>query len=288
MNLKAYFPHLYHYLFNHESIKGLSVFEKEIEIVKYLEENKKTISIFIDENFKSDTDLLTQYVKEKTDIIVAPLILSNIDSIDLNIVKDLFNKEFNKNNLKLIFNSIKANPYLRKEFLYNFNAISSSGHIAFYINKLFEDKNSYTIYLIKKENSILDSSKLVKNYIKILLLLRVVIIKFYLEKDIKLIPKNIEDSAKLVIREINFLDNNTVKLITQSLFRYENLSNMSPIATLISIFSNRTRIPSIKNNKIKGFRGYDESWFSIKQSSSKEHDPRIIKELLEIARKNKW
>ncbi|AHH12699.1 Hypothetical protein BHO_0048000 [Borrelia hermsii YBT] len=287
MKLKVYFPHLYHYLFNHESIKGLSVFEKEIEIIKYLEENKKTISTFIDENFKFDTDSLTQYVKEKTDIIITSLVLSNIESIDLNIVKDLFNKKFNKNNLELIFGSIKANPYLRKEFLYNFNAISS-GHITFYINKLFEDKNSYTIYLIKKENDILDSSKLVKNYIKILLLLRVLIIKFYLEKDIKLIPRNVEDTSKLVSREIDFLDDNTANLITQSLFKYEHLSNMSPIATLISIFSNRTRIPSIKNNRIKGFMGYDESWFSIKQSSSKDYDPRIIKELLEIARKNKW
>ncbi|AAX17992.1 hypothetical protein [Borrelia turicatae] len=287
MNSKVYFPHLYHYLFNHESIKGLSVFEKEIEIIKYLEENKKTISTFIDENFKSDTDLLIQYVKEKTDIIITPLVLSNIESIDLNIVKDLFNKELNKNNLELIFGSIKANPYLRKEFLYDFNAISS-GHITFYINKLFEDKNSYTTHLIKKENDMLDSSKIVKNYIKILLLLRVLIIKFYLEKEIKLMPRNIENTAKLVSREIEFLDDNTVSLITQSLFKYENLSNISPIATLISIFSNRTRIPNIKNNRIKGFIGYDESWFSIKQLSSKEHDPRIIKELLEIARKNKW
>ncbi|AHH03671.1 Hypothetical protein BHY_0720 [Borrelia nietonii YOR] len=287
MKLKVYFPHLYHYLFNHESIKGLSVFEKEIEIIKYLEENKKTISTFIDENFKFDTDSLTQYVKEKTDIIITSLVLSNIESIDLNIVKDLFNKKFNKNNLELIFGSIKANPYLRKEFLYNFNAISN-GHITFYINKLFEDKNSYTIYLIKKENDILDSSKLVKNYIKILLLLRVLIIKFYLEKEIKLIPRNVEDTSRLVSKEINFLDDNTANLITQSLFKYEHLSNMSPIATLISIFSNRTRIPNIKNNRTKGFMGYDESWFSIKQSSSKDYDPRIIKELLEIARKNKW
>ncbi|AHH14170.1 hypothetical protein [Borrelia hermsii] len=287
MKLKVYFPHLYHYLFNHESIKGLSVFEKEIEIIKYLEENKKTISTFIDENFKFDTDSLTQYVKEKTDIIITSLVLSNIESIDLNIVKDLFNKKFNKNNLELIFGSIKANPYLRKEFLYNFNAISN-GHITFYINKLFEDKNSYTIYLIKKENDILDSSKLVKNYIKILLLLRVLIIKFYLEKEIKLIPRNVEDTSRLVSKEINFLDDTTANLITQSLFKYEHLSNMSPIATLISIFSNRTRIPNIKNNRTKGFMGYDESWFSIKQSSSKDYDPRIIKELLEIARKNKW
>ncbi|MBW6187625.1 hypothetical protein KZ870_41280, partial [Pseudomonas aeruginosa] len=150
-------------------------------IIKYLEEKKKTISTFIYENFKSSADLLTQYVKKKTDIIINPIILSSIDSIDLNIVKDLFRKEFNKNNLELIFNSIKANPYLRKEFLYNFNVISS-GYITFYINKLFEDKNSYTRYLIKKENDTLDSSKIIKNYLKILLLLRVLIIKFYLEK----------------------------------------------------------------------------------------------------------
>ncbi|BCR21270.1 hypothetical protein [Borrelia miyamotoi] len=287
MNVKVYFPHLYHYLFNHESIKGLSVFEKEIEIIKYLEENKKTISTFIDENFKSDADLLIQYVKKKTDIIINPIILSNIDSIDLKIVQDLFKKEFNKNNLELIFNSIKANSYLRKEFLYNFNVISS-GYITFYINKLFEDKNSYTRYLIKKENDILDSSKIIKNYLKILLLLRVLIIKFYLEKEVKLISTNIENISKLVSKEIDFLDNNTTKLITQSLFKYENVSNMSPIATLISIFANRTKIPNIKNNKVKGFIGYDESWFSIKQSGSKEYDPRIMKELLEIARKNKW
>ncbi|AHH10868.1 hypothetical protein bcCo53_000675 [Borrelia coriaceae] len=287
MNLKVYFPHLYHYLFNHESIKGLSVFEKEIEIIKYLEENKKTISTFINENFKSDTDLLIQYVKEKTDIIITPIISSNLESIDLNIVKDIFNKELNKNNLELIFHSIKSNPYLRKEFLYDFNAISN-GYMTFYINKLFEDKNSYTTYLIKKENDMLDSSKIVKNYIKILLLLRVLIIKFYLEKGIKLIPKNIENTAKLVNGEIKFLDDNTVNLITQSLFKYETLNNMSPIATLISIFSNRTKMPNIKNNKTKGFIGYDESWFSIKQSSSKDYDPRIVKELLEIARKNKW
>ncbi|QFP41696.1 hypothetical protein F9Y90_00885 [Borrelia miyamotoi] len=287
MNLKVYFPHLYHYLFNHESIKGLSVFEKEIEIIKYLEENKKTISTFIDENFQSDADLLIQYVKKKTDIIINPIILSNIDSIDLNIVKDLFRKEFNKNNLELIFNSIKANPHLRKEFLYNFNVISN-GYITFYINKLFEDKNSYTIYLIKKENDTLDSSKIIKNYLKILLLLRVLIIKFYLEKEVKLISTNIENISKLVSKEIDFLDDNTTKLITQSLFKYENVNNMSPIATLISIFANRTKIPNIKNNKVKGFLGYDESWFSIKQSSSKEYDPRIMKELLEIARKNKW
>ncbi|BCR22085.1 hypothetical protein [Borrelia sp. HM] len=287
MNLKVYFPHLYHYLFNHTSIKGLSVFEKEIEIIKYLEENKKTISTFIDENFKSDADLLIQYVKKKTDIILNPIILSNIDSIDLNLVKDLFRKEFNKHNLELIFHSIKANPYFRKEFLYNFNSISS-GHITFYVNKLFEDKNSYTIYLIKKENDILNSSKIVKNYLKILLLLRVLIIKFYIEKEVKLISTNIENISKLISQEIEFLDNTTTKLITQSLFRYENLNNMSPIATLISVFANRTKIPNIKNNKTQGFIGYDESWFSIKQSNSKEYDPRIIKELLEIARKNKW
>ncbi|WP_024654934.1 hypothetical protein [Borrelia hispanica] len=287
MNLKIYFPHLYHYLFNHESIKGLSVFEKEVEIIKYIEDNKETISTFINENFKFDTDSLIQYVKEKTNIIISPIILSNIESIDLNIVKDLFNKKFNKNNLELIFNSIKTNPYLRKEFLYNFNIISS-GYITFYINKLFEDKNSYTIYLIKKENNIFDSSKIIKNYIKILLLLKILIIKFYLEKEIRLIPQNIENISKLVSKEIEFLDNNTVKIITQSLFKYEHLSNMSPIATLISIFSNRTKIPNIKNNRTKGFIGYDESWFSIKQSNSKDYDPRIIKELLEIARKNKW
>ncbi|ACH93607.1 hypothetical protein BDCR2A_00827 [Borrelia duttonii CR2A] len=287
MNLKIYFPHLYHYLFNHESIKGLSVFEKEVEIIKYIEDNKKTISTFINENFKFDTDSLIQYVKEKTNIIISPIILSNIESIDLNIVKDLFNKKFNKNNLELIFNSIKTNPYLRKEFLYNFNIISS-GYITFYINKLFEDKNSYTIYLIKKESNIFDSSKIIKNYIKILLLLRILIIKFYLEKEIKLVPQNIENISQLVSKEIEFLDNNTVKIITQSLFKYEHLSNMSPIATLISIFSNRTKIPNIKNNRTKGFIGYDESWFSIKQSNSKDYDPRIIKELLEIARKNKW
>ncbi|AFI31463.1 hypothetical protein [Borrelia crocidurae] len=287
MNLKIYFPHLYHYLFNHESIKGLSVFEKEVEIIKYIEDNKKTISTFINENFKFDTDSLIQYVKEKTNIIISPIILSNIESIDLNIVKDLFNKKFNKNNLELIFNSIKTNPYLRKEFLYNFNIISS-GYITFYINKLFEDKNSYTIYLIKKESNIFDSSKIIKNYIKILLLLRILIIKFYLEKEIKLVPQNIENISQLVSKEIEFLDNNTVKIITQSLFKYEHLRNMSPIATLISIFSNRTKIPNIKNNRTKGFIGYDESWFSIKQSNSKDYDPRIIKELLEIARKNKW
>ncbi|WP_024653373.1 hypothetical protein [Borrelia persica] len=287
MNLKVYFPHLYHYLFNHESIKGLSVFEKEVEIIKYIEENKKTISTFINENFKSDIDALIEYVKEKTNIIINPIILSNIESIDINVVKDLFNKKFNKNNLELIFNSIKANPHLRKEFLYNFNVIIS-GYITSYINKLFEDKNSYTIYLIKKENNIFDSSKILKNYIKTLLLLKIIVIKFYLEKKIKLVPQNIENTAQLVSREIEFLDDNTIKIITQSLFKYENLSNMSPIATLISIFSNRTKIPNIKNNKTKGFIGYDESWFAIKQSTSKDYDPRIIKELLEIARKNKW
>ncbi|AWG43026.1 hypothetical protein CR532_03525 [Candidatus Borreliella tachyglossi] len=287
MTLKAYFPHLYHHLFNHENIKSLSVFEKEIEIIKYLKENKKTISTFIDEDFKSDINLLIQYVKEKTDMIITPLILSSIESIDFNIVRALFTKEFNKNNLELTFNLTKANPYLRKEFLYNFNAISS-GYITFYINKLFEDKNSYTIYLIKKENDILNSSKIVKNYIKILLLLRVLIIKIYFEKDIKLNSQNIADTTNLASKEIDFLDENTAKLITQSFFKYENLNNISPIATLISIFSNRARIPNIKNNKTKGFLGYDESWFSIKHSGSKEYDPRVIKELLEIARKNKW
>ena len=213
--------------------------------------------------------------------------MSSIESIDFNIVRELFRKEFNKNNLESTFHCIKANSYLRKEFLYNFNAISS-GFITFYINKLFEDKNSYTIYLIKKENDILDSSKIIKNYIKILLLLRVLIIKICFEKEIELSSQNIKDTVKLISIEIDFLDENTTQLVTQSLFKYENLSNVSPIATLISIFSNRARIPNIKNNKTKGFIGYDESWFSIKQSSSKDYDPRVIKELLEIARKNKW
>ncbi|QMU99426.1 hypothetical protein F0310_03335 [Borrelia sp. A-FGy1] len=287
MNIKAYFPHLYHYLFNHESIKNLSVFEKEIEIIKYFKENNKTISTFIDEDFKSDLNSLIQYVKGKTDIIITPLVLSSIESIDFNIVRELFRKEFNKNNLESTFNCIKDSSYLRKEFLYNFNAISS-GLITFYINKLFEDKDSYTVYLIKKENDILDSSKIIKNYIKILLLLRVLIIKICFEKEIELSSQNIKNTVKLIITEIDFLDEKTAQLVTQSLFKYENLNNMSPIATLISIFSNRARIPNIKNNKTKGFLGYDESWFSIKQSSSKDYDPRIIKELLEIARKNKW
>ncbi|WKC58213.1 hypothetical protein [Borrelia sp. P9F1] len=287
MNTKAYFPHLYHYLFNHEHIKSLSVFEKEIEIIKYLKENNRTISTFIDEDFKSDIKLLIRYVKEKTDTIVTPLVLSSIESIDFNIIRELFRKELNKNNLESIFYSIKTNSYLRKEFLYNFNAISS-GLITFYINKLFEDKNSYTVYLIKKENNLFTSSKIIKNYIKVLLLLRTLIIKICFEKEIDLSSHNIKDIVEMISTEIDFLDKNIVDIVTQSLFKYENLSNMSPVATLISIFSNRVRIPNIKNNKTKGFLGYDESWFSIKQSGSKDYDPRVIKELLEIARKNKW
>ncbi len=43
MNTKPYFPYLYHYLFNHESIKSLSAIEKEIEILNYLKENKKQL-----------------------------------------------------------------------------------------------------------------------------------------------------------------------------------------------------------------------------------------------------
>ncbi|UER67823.1 hypothetical protein LKV13_03440 [Borrelia sp. BU AG58] len=287
MNTKMYFPHLYHYLFNHEHIKSLSVFEKEVEIIKYLEENSRTISTFIDENFKSDINLLIKYVKEKTDTIVTPLVLSSIESIDFNIIRELFGKEFGKNDLESTFHCIKNNSCLRKEFLYNFNAISS-GLITFYINKLFEDKNSYTIHLIKKENNLLDSSKIIKNYIKVLLLLRALIIKICFKKAIDLSSNNIKDIVSLVSLEVDFLDENTANLVTQSLFKYENLGNMSPVATLVSIFSNRTRIPNIKNNKTKGFLGYDESWFSIKQSSSRDYDPRVIKELLEIARKNKW
>ncbi len=43
MNIKPYFPYIYHYLFNHESIKSLSAIEKEIEILSYLKENKKLL-----------------------------------------------------------------------------------------------------------------------------------------------------------------------------------------------------------------------------------------------------
>ncbi len=139
MNTKPYFPYLYHYLFNHESIKSLSAIEKEIEILNYLKENKKTIATFIKNDFESEIKDLIQYVKDKTDIIITPFVLSGIEAIDFNIVKPLFSKELTKNDLNLIFNFVKVNSSLRKEFFYNFNTISN-GYITFYINKLFEGK----------------------------------------------------------------------------------------------------------------------------------------------------
>nr|WP_267508713.1 hypothetical protein [Borreliella garinii] len=287
MNAKPYFPYLYHYLFNHESIKSLSAIEKEIEMLSYLKENKKTITTFIKNDFESELKDLIQYIKDKTDAMITPFVLSGIEAIDFNIVKPLFTKELTKNDLNLIFNFVKANSSLRKEFFYNFNTISN-GYITFYINKLFEGKNSYTIYLIQKENKNLYSSDIIKNYIKILLLLKVLVIKYCFEKGIELTIKNIESTSKAISNDTDFLDEKTARLIIESFFKYETLQTMSPISTLIAIFSARARIPKYKNNPVKGFIGYDESWFSIKQSGSREYDSRIIKELLEIAKGNKW